>query len=680
MLCSSLSVVTSFVRSWLPRAGRWLAPSAAAACASALAAAIVDGFDGAGPFDLAVGAGFIAIVVVPVLVAAAAIARGLFAAWRPREFAAAIVSPSGGAPRLAAWLCVIAIDALALAALAFAGTRWIASKSEFLPLEVSWFEAAVVAAGGLVLLALSRPMARAIGALTIRIDRRWPRALRPRVQLGALAALALALATALWIAFVKPAIGPLDTSIFHAPVAAVAVALAMHAAWPRLGRARTAIAGALVGACAVLAALALIAEHAYPTTTLEVWGDRPFAGFAIDTAFDVDDIRASVPLDEFRPVERPGAAHPDIILVTIDTVRADHTPPYGGHATMPVLAGLAEHGTVFEHAYSPSNVTRRSIPSMIIGLPADRVHGRVVGWALRVDPRHVLLAERLRAGGYETAGFMCCAGFWGADAHTGLQRGLEHVEIEQNGLELAKRARRWLDARSHLPGRRPLFLWIHILEPHNWPALAGEPRTDEERTRFYDRIVSECDGMLGEVLEPFATKPIDGQPIVVVTADHGEGLGEHGHPYHSTDLYNSQIHIPLVIAGPGVLHQRVASAVSTTDLVPTLLDLAGFQPPSRTTVDGDSFADLATGKRQTLPDGGIAFAAMIKDRSNPGGVTALVKGTWKLVDDGARLELYNLATDPDEHHDLAATRLDKRDELLVLLRAKQALAKVSPFP
>src|SRR5690606_38920534 len=111
-------------------------------------------------------------------------------------------------------------------------------------------------------------------------------------------------------------------------------------------------------------------------------------------------------------------------LITIDTVRADATPPYGGSAEMPALAALGERGAVFSWAFAPSNVTRRSIPSMVIGLAPNRIRGRVVGWALRVDPRHVLLAERLRAGGYETAGFMCCAGFWSPEVRTGLQRGL----------------------------------------------------------------------------------------------------------------------------------------------------------------------------------------------------------------------------------------------------------------
>jgi len=166
--------------------------------------------------------------------------------------------------------------------------------------------------------------------------------------------------------------------------------------------------------------------------------------------------------------------------------------------------------------------------------------------------------------------------------------------------------------------------------------------------------------------------------IVIVTADHGEGLGEHGHLNHSTDLYDSQIHVPLVLAGPHVANLRVGETVSTTNLVPTILDLAGFAAPSGRAIDGASFADLASGARASRSDG-PAFAAMIKDRSNPGGVIALVDGSWKIIDDGRRVELYDLARDPDEKTDLAKREPAKLAELLAKLRARQDAGRVSPF-
>jgi arylsulfatase A-like enzyme len=315
---------------------------------------------------------------------------------------------------------------------------------------------------------------------------------------------------------------------------------------------------------------------------------------------------------------------------------------------------------------------------MVTGLLPNRVRGRVVGWALRMDPRHVLVAERLLAGGYETAGFMCCYGFWGEDFRTGLQRGLQHLEIEPNGMKLAKQAKAWVAAREKQPDRKPLFLWMHLLEPHNWQAGSGVPSNDEERRRFYDRSLTSADAMMVELLSSFSERSPEQAPITIVTADHGEALGDHGQPYHSTDLYNSQIHVPFVIAGPGIRPTRIAETVSLTDLTPTLLELAGFESPRGPAMDGRSLADLATGRRAPDPDGGVAFAAMIKDRSNPGGLTAVVRGPWKLIE-GASRELYNISRDPQERNNVIQSRVSVLDELGALMTRFRADGDKSPF-
>jgi arylsulfatase A-like enzyme len=335
---------------------------------------------------------------------------------------------------------------------------------------------------------------------------------------------------------------------------------------------------------------------------------------------------------------------------------------------------------VFDWAFSPSNVTRRSIPSMITGVSPNRVRGRVVGWALRMDPRHIVLAERLRAGGYDTAGFMCCEGFWGKELRTGLERGLSHLEIEDRGSVLAERARAWLAARDLQPSQPPVFVWMHIIEPHNWTRVTGEPRTEAERRAFYDRALTASDQMVQTVLSAVRQRSPARMPIVIVTADHGEALGEHGQPFHSTDLYNAQIRVPFVVAGPAIQARHVSETVSLTDLVPTVLDLAGFVPPIAAGLDGRSVADLATGARAGDPDGGVAFAAMIKDRSNPGGITAVIKGHWKLVDNNDNLELYETRSDPDEHDNVFGQHALEVDSLRRLLEARIAAGAISPFP
>jgi arylsulfatase A-like enzyme len=304
----------------------------------------------------------------------------------------------------------------------------------------------------------------------------------------------------------------------------------------------------------------------------------------------------------------------------------------------------------------------------------------VVGWALRIDPRHVLAPERLVAGGYETAGFMCCGGIWGNDRKTGMSRGLAHLEVEprENGFVLAKQAREWIEARDKRGERRPLFLWMHVIEPHNW-FYGADPRNDDDRRRLYDRTLQQSDQMLAEVLAAFASRPADRAPIVIVTADHGEGLGDHGQPNHSTDLYDSQIRVPLVIAGPGIAPRAIFETVSLTDLTPTLVDLAGFEPPHGRSIDGASFADLATGRRKTDDEGGLAFAAMIKDRSNPGGITAVVKGRWKLVDAGSSIELYDVHTDPGERSNQLVAKPLVVEELKKLMEKYVRAGEESPF-
>ena len=664
-------------------AARWLAPSAAAACGGAIAAGL---YEGTGMDSLLGGlaaAGFVALVALPLLLVASAAIRGVWRAWQPEQLG--LVEDGGGAPRLAGWLGVIIVGAVLLAWAMFQGTWVLFNETAFKPLPVSFGEPVFAVVTVLVAIALSRPVARLFAAIIRGVDRRWQRRghrslVTPRRIVCALAVKLAVLGALFWHFVVRKRLGPIDVSVAETPAIGIAVAIAVHLAWSRVPQLVQRIAGGVLGVAGVgLVLLALVATRTAPSMTLSIWGERPIAGLAIDQLFDLDAIRSHIPLTKIAPAPRAGAPHPDIIVVTIDTVRADHTPPYGGTAEMPVLRELAARGVVFDYAFSPSNVTRRSIPSMMIGLAPNRVKGRVVGWALRVDPRHVMLAERMEAGGYETAGFMCCDGFWGPKFRTGLARGLQHLEIEKNGLALARRAKVWLDQRAAHPDGKPLFLWMHILEPHEWVSSGVDSRSEEERKKAYDRSLTAADAVLAELLGAFAQRPPGQAPIIIVSADHGEALGDHGQPYHSTDLYDSQIQVPLVIAGPGIHAGRVAETVSLTDLVPTVLDLAGFVPPQGRSIDGVSFAALATGARNADPDGGSAYAAMIKDRSNPGGVTAMIHGKWKLIDTGTGLELFDIHNDPHEHTNLMATHPAAETDLRKLMRAHNDAADRSPF-
>jgi arylsulfatase A-like enzyme len=627
------------------------------------------------PFEVGAGTGFIVLFTLPALFVISLALRVIWMAWRPAELRADLVDPDRGAPMLAGWLLTLWLGAIVLGVAAFGATHLLAQITEFRPMVVGFVQPVFTVASALFVLACSRPAALGFARIVSAIDRSWrarghATLLRPTRVIAGVAALAVVTLWIVW-AWINPQLGHLDISPARGPVVGVIAALATH----RFQRQRTWITRMLTVVSAAAITLALVTWRTRPTITLAIWGEMPVAGLLIDTAFDLDAIRDDVSLEAFRPTGQPGASHPDLVLITIDTVRADHTPPYGGNADMPFLAKLAERGAVFQWAFAPSNVTRRSIPSMMTGIQPNRVRGRVVGWALRIDPRHVMVAERLRAAGYETAGFMCCDGFWGEKARTGLSRGLEHLEIERNGTKLAELASAWIEQREKQANRRPLFLWMHVLEPHNWSNGGSEPADLESRRRMYDRSLTASDKMLAEVVSAFAKRaPVDA-PIVIMTADHGEALGDHNEPNHSTDLYNSQIRVPFVVVGPGIRTGNLVETVSLTDLSATLVELAGFAPP---VTDGRSLAPLLTGKRDADDRLGIAFSAMIKDRSNPGGLTSLVVGAWKLISHRGRLELYNIKDDPAENVDLATKLPQKVEELRVMLEARENLAR-SPF-
>jgi len=654
---------------------RWCVAGWPAACAGALAAGLVEAFAMDTPYETAAGLGFIVLFALPGLFVGSLVVRAVWLAWRPARLAAELVDPDLGAPALAGWLLVLWLGAIVLGFATFGSTHLIASWAEFRPMFVGFVQPVFSVASALLVLACSRPAAVGLARLAAALDRRWrarghATLLRPARVIGFVSVLAVATLALIW-SWVNPQLGHLDLSPGRGPLIGVVAALATH----RFLRHRRWVVASLTALAAIFIALAVYTWRSRPAVTLAVWGDMPVAGLLIDAVLDLDAIRDEVSLDAFRPTARQGERQPDLVLITIDTVRADRTPPYGGPAEMPFFAKLAERGAVFDWAFSPSNVTRRSIPAMMTGIQPNRVRGRVIGWALRIDPRHVMVAERLRAGGYETAGFMCCEGFYGEKARTGLSRGLEHVEIERSGAKLAARARAWIEQRENRPGRKPLFLWMHVLEPHNWSGGGSEPAELEMRRRMYDRSLFASDKMLAEVVAGFTGRAPEEAPIVIVTADHGEALGDHGEPNHSTDLYNSQIRVPFVVVGPGIRVGHLIETVSLTDLSPTLVELAGFTPP---VTDGRSLAPLLTGKRDADDRLGIAYAAMIRDRSNPGGVTALVVGAWKLISENGKLELYNIKADPNELDDLAGKQPAKVEELRLMLEARENLAR-SPF-
>lgn len=648
-----------------------------AACAGGLVAGVTDSVKGDGELglDTVAATGFVLVAAIPVLFLVAIFARGIWAAWRPREIAERFTEEGGGMPRLAGWLATLVLGTALFAWMVFRGTWLLVAWTQFKPNVVALAQP-VIAVIGVLAIVIVAPLAVSLfAAIARRIDLRWQRRghrslLVPRVLFGATGIAAAGAIVVVWLFGISPRIGPLAIGVLLVPALGVVTSIVAH-----VDRLRSRVAALVVGGLSfVCVAFAVLTAYARPSAALGIWGDQPIAGVVVERVFSLERIRAALPLDDFRPIERAGARHPDIIVVMIDTVRADHTPPYGGNADMPMLRTLGERGAVFRWAFSPSNVTRRSVPTMLTGTSPDRMRGRVVGWGLRLDPRHILLAERLRAAGYDTAGFVCCGGLYGKDLRTGFDRGLSTLVIEEPAGPLAEKAARFVTERAERGDKRPLFMWLHFFEPHNWPSatMTTGPTIDQ-----YDKSLEVVDKALVPLIGAFANRPPAEAPIIIVTSDHGEALGDHGQPNHSTDLYNSQIRVPLVIAGPGIAAIHPTETVGLVDLVPTIIDLAGYEPPHGRSIDGRSIADLARGKPSTTP--GTAFAAMIADRSNPGGISAIVDGPWKLIETHGTRELYNIHQDPHEHTNLAAKRPEIVYRLAALLGVQRARARVSAF-
>jgi arylsulfatase A-like enzyme len=224
---------------------------------------------------------------------------------------------------------------------------------------------------------------------------------------------------------------------------------------------------------------------------------------------------------------------------------------------------------------------------------------------------------------------------------------------------------------------KPRFVWIHFIDAHNWTKGASMPRSPAERKALYGTVLARVDGFLGTIVEGARAGGRD--PLIAVTSDHGEAFGEHGKLAHSSDLYDTQIHVPLVIAGPGVVPHVVVEPVGLVGLAPTLLDLAGFIPPGMPEMDGQSFASLATTAAPGNAAGGFAYAVMMRDRFVSFDSRAIVRGPWKLIEGPKGVELYDRSSDRGEVKNLAKSHPDKLREMQELLAQRRAIDRRSPF-
>jgi choline-sulfatase len=297
------------------------------------------------------------------------------------------------------------------------------------------------------------------------------------------------------------------------------------------------------------------------------------------------------------------SAQPDIFLVTIDTLRADHVHCYGDEQIeTPALDSLAKDSARFTHAFTPSPITNTSHTSILTGLLPSS-HG-VTDFGIPLAADHATWAELLKAKGYHTAAFIGAVILDSNSLAPGLNRGFdfydnfpEHPQtkerwgrVERRGADVAQHAEKWLD--GHAAG--PHFVWVHLYDPHD-PYEPPAPFSDKYKDRLYDGEIAYADSVLGNFIAYLKQHGWYDNAMIVVTGDHGEGLGEHQEETHGIFLYDATTHVPLIVKLPGktAAAKVVDAQVRTIDIMPTALDAAHVAIPD--TLDGKSLKSYIAG-------------------------------------------------------------------------------------
>ena len=269
---------------------------------------------------------------------------------------------------------------------------------------------------------------------------------------------------------------------------------------------------------------------------------------------------------------------PSILLITLDTTRADRLGAYGyrGAAT-PRLDRLAREGVLFERAVTAAPITLPAHVSLFTGA-YPFAHGVRNNGNFSLGETTPTLTTALHDRGYRTAAFVSA---FVLDRRYGLARGFDeyddHVQLERRGDRTAAAAGAWLDAQAHEPA--PFFVWLHLYDPHD-PYDPPPPFREAFAASAYDGEIAFTDQVVGSVLDRLDRIGRLSSTIVAVIGDHGESLGEHGEDTHAVFVYESTLRVPMILAWPGHLPAaaRVSALVRAIDLAPTLLDLAGLPP------------------------------------------------------------------------------------------------------
>jgi arylsulfatase A-like enzyme/Tfp pilus assembly protein PilF len=361
----------------------------------------------------------------------------------------------------------------------------------------------------------------------------------------------------------------------------------------------------------------------------------------------------------------------NVLLITIDTLRADRVGAFGGPAGLtPSLDRLVSEGVQLTRAYTAAPLTLPAHAS-ILTATSPPVHGLRTNGLFRLGPAIPTLATILKGAGYRTGAFV---GSFVLDARFGLNRGFDEYDdrygekhagdpaegAERRGEDVVKPALAWINgtpsspaspqpqaptaqsatAGSQPPAPSPWFAWVHLYDPHE-PYRAPEPYASQHEP--YDAEVAYADAMVGRLLAGLPQGALD-RTVIMVAADHGESLGEHGERSHGVFIYDVTMRVPWIIRTPGLRHAVSDDLVRLIDLAPTMLDLVGVAGPPE--FEGRSLVPSIGGRAHDMPPAYLeAMDANLTRNWAP--MTGLVSGTDKLIDVPIP-ELYDLAADRRE--------------------------------
>jgi len=357
---------------------------------------------------------------------------------------------------------------------------------------------------------------------------------------------------------------------------------------------------------------------------------------------------------------RRDAKRPNVLLVTLDTLRADRIGTYGhAAARTPALDRLAREGIRFDDATSQSPLTGPAHTALLTGVYPTRLGIRINAAAALPEPA-VTLAESLKAAGYRTGAFIgafvldrqygFAQGFDVFDAAFPAYRGGTKLQAERAGGDVAAAAVSWLRG---LPRDAPFFAWVHLYDAHT-PYAAPEPYASALADP-YDGEVAYVDAVVGSLIAALEASGTLDSTIVAAVGDHGESLGEHGEDEHGVFLYEGVLRIPWILRLPereraGAI---VAEQVRSIDLMPTVLELAGVA--AHAGMDGESVASVGRGAGRRDPPASYADAHYPRLHFGWSLLRSLRIGEWKYID-APRPELYDLRAGRAERENVIAAR------------------------